>query len=67
MSDFIDANLPHLIERGVPPQLAQDAVRILDRQNRGEHPVPLEGEELNIVQSAWQWMVAQDRNQPTKQ
>jgi hypothetical protein len=62
MSEFIDANLPQLIQRGVPPQLASDAIEILDRQNVGLLPVPLQGEDLNIVQSAWQWMTAQDRN-----
>ncbi len=65
VSEFVDANLPHLIERGVPPKLAEEAVNILDAQNEGILPVPLEGEELNIVQSAWQWMTAQDlRAQP---
>lgn len=63
MSDFIDANLPHLIDRGVPPQLAEEAVNILDAQNRGELPVPLEGEDLHVVRSAWTWMVAQDSEQ----
>ena len=62
MSEFTDANLPHLIERGVPPQLAQQAVEILDAQNEGLLPVPLQGEELQIVNSAWQWMTANDRN-----
>ncbi|MEP0834810.1 hypothetical protein NDI48_26970 [Microcoleus sp. AS-A8] len=66
MSEFTEANLPHLIERGVPPQLARDAVEILDAQNEGELPCPLQCEELNIVQSAWQWMVAQDRNVNSK-
>jgi hypothetical protein len=66
MSEFTDANLPHLIERGVPPQLAQDAVEILDAQNEGLLPVPLEGEDLNIVNSAWQWMTAQDRSAQPK-
>jgi hypothetical protein len=60
MSDFKEVNLPQLISRGVPPQLAEDAVEILDRQNEGLLPVPLEGEDLNIVRSAWTWMVAQD-------
>ncbi|WP_155898316.1 hypothetical protein [Allocoleopsis franciscana] len=65
MSEFTEANLPKLIERGVPPKLAEEAVNILDAQNEGILPVPLEGEELNIVQSAWQWMTAQDlRSQP---
>jgi hypothetical protein len=67
MSEFIDANLSALIERGVPPKLAQEAVQLLDRQNRGELPCPLEGEDLNIVNSAWQWQAAQDRSKPTKQ
>jgi hypothetical protein len=62
MSEFKDANLPKLIERGVPPKLAEEAITILDRQNRGELPVPLEGEDLHIVNSAWQWQAAQDRN-----
>ncbi len=67
MSEFIDANLPALIERGVPPKLALEAVRLLDAQNRGELPCPLEGEDLNIVNSAWTWMNAQDqRNEPAK-
>lgn len=60
MSEFTDANLPHLIERGVPPKLASEAITILDAQNRGELPVPLEGEDLNVVRSAWTWMVTQD-------
>ena len=62
MSEFVDANLPKLIERGVPPKLATEAVEILERQNAGELPCPLEGEELQIVRSAWQWQTAQDRN-----
>ncbi len=66
MSDFVNANLPKLIERGVPPQLASDAIEILDAQNRGELPVPLEGEELQIVNSAWEWMTASDRNTQPK-
>lgn len=53
MSDFIETNLSHLIEQGVPIELAQQAVEILDAQNRGELPCPLEGEELAIVQRAW--------------
>jgi hypothetical protein len=67
MSEFIDANLPALIERGVPPKLALDALNLLDAQNRGELPCPLEGEELHIVRSAWAWMSAQERNKPTEQ
>jgi hypothetical protein len=67
VSEFIDANLPILIERGVPPQLAQEAINLLDAQNRGELPCPLEGEDLHIVNSAWQWMTAQDRSKPTPQ
>lgn len=66
MSHFTEANLPKLIERGVPPGLASEAVEILDAQNRGELPVPLDGEELQIVRSAWQWMTAQDRNTQPK-
>lgn len=65
MSEFVDANLPHLIDCGVPPQLAQQAVEILDRQNEGLLPVPLEGEELHIVNSAWTWMTAQDNERQT--
>ncbi len=64
MSDFTDANLPKLIERGVPPKLAEEAVEILDRQNEGLLPVPLEGENLHIVRSAWTWMTAKDSEQP---
>lgn len=56
MSEFIEANLPHLINQGVPPDLAQQAVEILDAQNNGELPCPLEGEELEIVQQAWSYM-----------
>jgi hypothetical protein len=67
MSEFIDVNLPALIERGVPPQLAIDAINLLDAQNRGELPCPLEGEDLNIVRSAWTWMNAQDRSKQTPQ
>lgn len=66
MSDFTEANLFALIARGVPPKLAEDAIEILDRQNRGELPCPLEGNELHIVQSAWQWMVAKDRSTQSK-
>jgi hypothetical protein len=65
MSDFIDANLPALIERGVPPKLAEEAVTILDAQNRGELPCPLEGDDLHLVRSAWTWMSAQDRSKPS--
>jgi hypothetical protein len=67
MSEFIDTNLPALIERGVPPKLAQEAINLLDAQNRGELPCPLEGEDLHIVRSAWTWMTAQDqRDKPTE-
>jgi hypothetical protein len=62
MSEFIDTNLAVLIERGVPPQLALDAITLLDAQNRGELPRPLEGEDLHIVRSAWTWMTAQDQH-----
>ncbi len=62
MSEFIDATLPALIKRGVPPKLALEAVQLLDRQNQGELPCPLEGEDLHIVNSAWAWMTAQDRS-----
>jgi hypothetical protein len=67
MSEFIDANLPILIERGVPPKLAEEAVTLLDAQNRGELPCPLEGKDLNTVNSAWQWLTAQDRSKQTPQ
>ena len=68
MSDFIQANLPHLIERGVPPKLALDAITRLDAQNRGELPCPLEGDDLHIVQSAYTWMTAQEcGDTPTQQ
>jgi hypothetical protein len=68
MSEFIDVNLPALISRGVPPKLALDAINLLDAQNRGELPCPLEGEDLHIVRSAWTWMNAQDQhNKPTQQ
>jgi hypothetical protein len=59
MSEFKQANLPVLIEAGVPPKLAQQALDILDKQNQGQLPCPLQGEDLHIVQSAWQWMKAQ--------
>jgi hypothetical protein len=65
MSEFIDANLPALIERGVPPKLALEAINLLDAQNRGELPCPLEGEDLHIVKSAWTWMNAQDQTKET--
>ncbi len=65
MSDFIEANLPVLIERGVPPKLAKEAMSILDAQNRGELPCPLEGDDLHLVRSAWTWMSAQDRSKPS--
>ncbi len=61
MSDFKKTNLPILVERGVPPKLAEQAVDILDRQNQGLLPCPLGGEELQVVNSAWQWMVASER------
>ena len=68
MSEFIDVNLPALVERGVPPKLAQDALTLLDAQNRGELPCPLEDEDLHIVRSAWTWMTAQDQHsKPTEQ
>jgi hypothetical protein len=67
MSEFIDVNLPALIERGVPPQLAIDAINLLDAQNRGELPCPLEGKDLDTVNSAWQWMTAQDRSKQNPQ
>jgi hypothetical protein len=67
MSEFIDVNLRALIERGVPPKLAEEAVTILNAQNRGELPCPLEGEDRHIVKSAWQWMTAQDRSKQTPQ
>jgi len=68
MSDFIDTNLPALIERGVPPKLALEAINLLDAQNRGELPCPLEGKDLDTVNSAWQWMTAQDQHsQSTEQ
>jgi hypothetical protein len=66
MSEFQNANLPQLIARGVPPQLAQDAIEILERQTRGELPCPLEGSELHIVNSAFTWMTAQASNEETK-
>ena len=67
MSEFIDANLPILIERGVPPQLAIDAINLLDAQNRGELPCPLEGDDLHIVRSAYTWMTAPSGDTPTQQ
>lgn len=65
MSEFIEANLPILIERGVPPKLAEEAMSIMDAQNRGELPCPLEGEHLHIVRSAWTWDTAQNRSKPS--
>jgi len=62
MSEFIDVNLPALMDRGVPPKLALDALTLLDAQNSGELPCPLEGEDLHIVRSAWTWMTAQDQH-----
>jgi hypothetical protein len=67
MSEFIDANLPALIERGVPPKLALEAINLLDAQNRGELPCTLEGKDLDTVNSAWQWMTAQDRSKQRTQ
>lgn len=61
MSEFIEANLSHLIDQGVPTDLAQQTVEILDAQNTGELPYPLEGEELAIVQQAWQYMTGAGR------
>ena len=66
MSEFIDANLPILIDRGVPPQLALDAINLLDAQNRGELPCPLEGDDLHIVRSAYTWMTAKSGDTPTQ-
>ena len=60
MTEFTDTNLPKLISRGVPPKLAKEAITILDRQNKGLLPVPLENEDLNTVRSAWTCMTAQD-------
>lgn len=53
MSDFIEASLSQLIDRGVPTELAQQVVEILEAQNRGELPCPLEGDELAVVNEAW--------------
>ncbi len=66
-SEFTDVNLPALIKRGVPQKLAIDAITRLDAQNRGELPCPLEGKDLDTVNSAWQWMTAQDRSKQTPQ
>ncbi len=66
MSDFKQANLPTLVKRGVPPKLAEQAIDILDQQNQGLLPCPLEGEELHIVNSAWQWMAAIQRSDSHK-
>lgn len=67
MSEFINTNLPSLIEKGVPPKLAEQAVNILDAQNKGELPCPLEGEELQVVRSAWTWMTAQQQSNSKQQ
>ena len=67
MSDFIQANLPHLIKRGVPPKLALDALYRLDAQNRGELPCPLEGDDLHVVRSAYTWMTAKSGDTPTQE
>ncbi len=66
MSDFKGTNLPILLERGVPPKLALQAIDILDRQNQRLLPCPLEDEDLQIVNSAWQWMAAQQRSDSHK-
>jgi hypothetical protein len=66
MSEFSDVNLTAMIERGVPPKLASDAIEILERQNEGLLPVPLEGEELHIVNSAWTWMTTPEVNAEPK-
>jgi hypothetical protein len=66
VSDFIQANLPHLIKRGVPPKLAKEAIHRLDAQNRGELPCPLEGDDLHIVRSAYTWMTAKSGDTPTQ-
>jgi hypothetical protein len=39
MSEFIDANLPALIERGVPPKLASKALSIWTPRTVGSCPV----------------------------
>ncbi len=67
MSEFINTNLPSLIEKGVPPKLAEQAVNILDAQNKGELPCPLEGEELQVVRSAFTWMTAQQQSNSKQQ
>ncbi len=67
MNEFINANLLSLIEKGIPPKLAEQAINILDAQNKGELPCPLEGEELQVVRSAWTWMTAQQQSSSKQQ
>ena len=45
--------LSELISRGVPSDLAKRVLDILEAQNRGELPFPLEAKEQAIVTSAW--------------
>lgn len=45
--------LSELISRGVPSDLAKRVLDILEAQNRGELPFPLEAKEQAIVTLAW--------------
>jgi hypothetical protein len=47
-----------LIRAKVPVRLAEQAADKLARQETGELPSPLEGEDLHIVNSAHAWMIA---------
>jgi hypothetical protein len=47
-----------LVEAQVPELLADQAADRLVRQDAGELPCPLEGEDLHIVNSAHAWMIA---------
>lgn len=47
------STLTELVRRGVPPDLAKQMIEILEAQNRGELPFPLEAKEQAIVTSAW--------------
>lgn len=47
------STLTELVRRGVPADLAKQMIEILEAQNRGELPFPLEAKEQEIVTSVW--------------
>lgn len=52
-TEFLRATRETLTAHGMPEELAARASEILDRQNLGLLPCPLEEPELGIVRSAW--------------